>query len=96
MMKFIYPVVLHKTEEEGYQGYFPDLECCYASGNTLMDALDDAADAAFNWITVELEDPEGPEGQLAPVSDETTIDLKEGEIFRNVMVTIRLMEGWDE
>ena len=58
-----------------------------------MDALDDAADAAFNWITVELEDPEG---KLPSVSDETTIDLKDGEIFRNVMVTIRVMEGWDE
>ena len=92
-MKFIYPVVLRETKEHRYQGFFPDLEDCYASGDTLMDVLDDARDAAFNWITAELEDPEG---ELPSVSDETTIELKEEEMIRNILVNIRFRDGWDE
>ena len=43
-MKFIYPAVFSKTDDGSYQGYFPDLECCYAKGDTLEDAVDDAND----------------------------------------------------
>ena len=34
-MKFIYPAVIRKTEEGKFQASFPDLECCYAVGDTL-------------------------------------------------------------
>ena len=34
-MKFTYPAVFHKTEQGTYEGYFPDLACCYAKGDTL-------------------------------------------------------------
>lgn len=53
-MKFIYPAVFSKTDDGSYQGYFPDLECCYAKGDTLEDAVDDANEAAYNWICLEL------------------------------------------
>ena len=33
-MKFTYPAVFHKTEQGTYEGYFPDLACCYAKGDT--------------------------------------------------------------
>ena len=33
-MKFIYPAVFRKTENGTYHGFFPDLECCYADGDT--------------------------------------------------------------
>ena len=52
-MKFIYPAVFSKTDDGSYQGYFPDLECCYAKGDTLEDAVDDANEAAYNWISTE-------------------------------------------
>ena len=53
-MKFIYPAVFRKTENGTYHGFFPDLECCYADGDTLDDAIDNANEAAYNWISLEL------------------------------------------
>ena len=47
-MKFIYPAVFRKNESGGYDAYFPDLECCEASGDTLDDAIDNANEAARN------------------------------------------------
>ena len=44
-MKFIYPAIFRKTDEGSYQGFFPDLECCYAKGDTLEEAVDDANEA---------------------------------------------------
>ncbi|MDD3217703.1 MAG: type II toxin-antitoxin system HicB family antitoxin [Lachnospiraceae bacterium] len=92
-MKFIYPAVFHKNDEGTYEGYFPDLECCYAKGDTLDEAIDDANAAAYNWIEVELDDEEG---ELPRISDESDMDLKEGDIVRNICVTMRFHEGWDE
>ena len=54
-MKFIYPAVFKKKTDGGYAAYFPDLEFCEASGETLDDAIDNANEAARTWITVELE-----------------------------------------
>ena len=92
-MKFIYPAILHKDESGKYQAVFPDLECCTAEGDTLDDALDNAKDAAYNWIYAELMEDDM---DLPPVSDESDLDLKEGEIIRNILVNIRMYEGWDE
>ena len=55
-MKFVYPAVFRKHEDGTYHGYFPDLACCYAEGDTLEDAVDNANEAARTWIQVELED----------------------------------------
>ena len=46
-MKFIYPAVFRKTEN-GYHAFFPDLECCEASGDTLDDAIENANEACRN------------------------------------------------
>ena len=52
-MKFIYPAVFRRTENGGYRGYFPDLECCEAFGDTLDEAVENANAAAtgsrWNW-----------------------------------------------
>ena len=53
-MKFIYPAIFHKDEDGKYRGYFPDLEDCFAQGDTLDDAIEDANEAACNWISIEL------------------------------------------
>ena len=53
-MKFIYPAVFSKTDDGSYQGYFPDLECCYAKGDTLEDAVDDANEAAYNLSLIHI------------------------------------------
>ena len=92
-MKFTYPAVFHKTEQGTYEGYFPDLACCYAKGDTLDEALEDAIHSAYDWISLELteEEPDFP-----PVSDVADLGKSEGEIARNIAVNIRLFEGWDE
>lgn len=92
-MKFIYPAVFRKTEDGGYKGFFPDLACCEVKGDTLDEAVDNANEAAFNWITLELSEDET---ELPPVSDAADMDLEKGDIVRNILVNIRLMEGWDE
>lgn len=92
-MKFIYPAVFRHTEEGKYNAFFPDLECCEATGDTLDDAIDNANEAARNWITVELEEDEPV---LPYVSDPSDIPTEEGDIIRNISVNIRFYEGWDE
>lgn len=91
-MKFIYPAVFHQTETGGYTGYFPDLEGCAASGDTLEDAVNDAHDAAETWLSIELEE----ELPLPPITDAKDIPLKEGDVIRNICVTMRFNDGWDE
>ena len=57
-MKFMYPAVFRKNEDGTYNGYFPDLECCTSTGDTLDEAIENANEAAYNWITVELDEEE--------------------------------------
>ncbi len=92
-MKFIYPAVFHRTEKGTYKGYFPDLECCYGEGDTLDEAVENANEAACDWLLVELAEEE-PE--LPRITDVSDIPLKDGEVVRQISVNIRFYEGWDE
>ena len=92
-MKFIYPAVFRKTDIGTYKGFFPDLEDCFGEGDTLDEAIEEANAAAYNWSSLELDEDDC---QLPPVSDEDDLDLKEGDIVRNISVNIRFYEGWDE
>ena len=92
-MKFIYPAVFRKNEDGGYHAFFPDLECCEADGETLDDAIEKANEACRTWITVELEEDEPV---MPYVSDIEDIEMKDGDIVRNISVNIRFYEGWDE
>ena len=91
-MQFIYPAVFRQLAEGGYTGYFPDLEQCFAKGDTLDEVLNDAIAEARTWIQVELEDT----FELPSVTHPDDLDLKEGEFVRNIAVTVRLTDGWDE
>ena len=93
-MTFTYPAVFtpHK-EDKGFHAYFPDLECCYADGDTLDDAIDNANEATYNWISLELSEDDC---NLPSVSDKEDMELQEGDIVRNISVNIRFYEGWDE
>ena len=53
-MKFIYPAVFRKTETGTYQGFFPDLECCYAEGDTLDEAVEKANEAAYDLSLIHI------------------------------------------
>ena len=92
-MKFIYPAVFRKNATGTYEGFFPDLEDCQVTGDSLDDAIERANEAAFNWISVELSEDDG---ELPAVSDEDDMELQEGDIVRNISVNIRFYEGWDE
>ena len=91
-MQFIYPAVFSPKEGGGYKVYFPDLEQCFAEGDTLDEAIRDAIEAARAWIQVELEDT----FELPAVTDPKDLILKEEEFIRNIAPTIRLTDGWDE
>ena len=54
-MTFTYPAVItpHK-DDDGFHIVFPDLELCEGDGPDLEDALDDAREAAYNWLMLEL------------------------------------------
>ena len=91
-MQFIYPAVFSKREDGGYHAYFPDLDQCYAEGDTLDEVLYNAIEEARSWIQVELEDT----FELPPVTHPEDIVLKEGEFIRHIAVIIRLRDGWDE
>ena len=92
-MKFIYPAVFRKTDNGTYKGFFPDLEDCFGEGETLDEAIEEANAAAYNWISLELDEDDC---QLPPVSDADDLELEEGDIVRNISVNIRFYEGWDE
>ena len=92
-MKFLYPAVFSKTESGKYKAHFPDLECCYAEGDTLDEAIDNANEAAYNWLSLELSEEDC---ELPTVSDEGDMDLEEGDIVRTICVNVRFYEGWDE
>ncbi len=92
-MTFIYPAVFtpHK-DGKGYHAYFPDLECCEADGPDLEDAIENAREAAGNWIMVELEEEEC---DLPFSSHEDDIVLEEGQFIRRISVTIKLLPDND-
>ena len=92
-MKFIYPAVFTPDSQGGYNAFFPDLEGCIASGQSLDDAIENANEAATQWLTVELAE-ETP--IIPPVSDPGDIPLSGGQILRNIQVNYRFYEGWDE
>ncbi len=92
-MTFIYPAVFtpHK-EGKGYHARFPDLECCEADGPDLEDAIENARDAAYNWLWAELEEEE-PE--LPEVSHVEDMELDEKSFVRQLMIVVKLLPDND-
>ena len=78
--------------DSGFHAFFPDLESCEADGPDLEDAIENARDAAHNWIQVELDEFEG---DLPFASHEEDIVLKEGQFIRKISVTIKLLPDSD-
>ena len=92
-MTFIYPAVFTPHEDgKGYHAEFPDLEGCAADGPDLEDPIDNAKEAAYNWIFVELEE-EDP--QLPEVSHVEDMEIPEGSFVRQLMITVKLLPDND-
>lgn len=93
IMTFVYPaIVTPKEDGTGYHAHFPDLECCEADGADLEDAVENARDAAYNWICVELEDDGCDLPAQTSVED---IRLEKGSQVRMISVTIKLLPDND-
>ena len=92
-MKLYYPAVLRKRGDGFFEARFPDLEGCFAAADTLNDCLEEANAAALNWIETELMEFDG---ELPAVSDISDLELSEGEFVRNMSLTLRLTDGWEE
>ncbi|MCI8837681.1 MAG: type II toxin-antitoxin system HicB family antitoxin [Hungatella sp.] len=92
-MTFIYPAVFTPNKEgPGYHAWFPDLEGCAAEGPDLEDTMDNAREAAYNWICVELEEENA---DLPEVSHEEDLELEEGSFVRQMMIVVKLMPDND-
>lgn len=91
-MTFTYPAVFtpHK-DDNGYHAEFPDLECCGADGADLEDTIDEAKEAAYNWLALELE--EG--GEFPETTHIEDMELPEGSFAKNLMVRIKLLPDND-
>ena len=91
-MKFIYPAVFTPAPE-GFVATFPDLTGCTAKGSNLDEAIENAHEAALEWINIELSEDEP---MMPGVSEPDEIDLPEGGILRFIAVTYRFYDGYDE
>ena len=82
-MTFTYPAVFtpHKNGK-GYEADGPDLE----------DAIENARDAACNWITVEMEEFDSDLPFSTHVED---IKLEEGQLVKMISVRIKLLPDND-
>lgn len=81
-MKLIYPAIFTPFDDgNGYTVEVPDLPGCVTEGDSMIEAIDMAQDAASGWILGELE-----EGNSYPAaSDHTAITAPEGS-FVNLIV----------
>lgn len=81
-MKLIYPAIFTPFDDNnGYTVVVPDLPGCVTEGDSMVEAIDMAQDAASGWILGELE-----EGNSYPAaSDHKSIDVPEGS-FVNLIV----------
>ena len=92
-MTFTYPAVFvpHK-DDKGYHVEFPDLEGCQAEGPDLEDAVENARDAAYNWLMVEIEEETYEFPSQTHVED---MDLPQGAFVKQSRVTVKLMPDND-
>ncbi len=96
-MRFIYPAVIRKINENQYHAELPDLATCEADGDSLDDCIRNCNLAAYDWIDLEMheDDPE-----LPPATDledlEETYHSDSDVYVRNILTIYRMREGWDE
>lgn len=92
-MKYKYPAIVNQYEENRFEAYFPDLEGCSVSGTSMMDVIDEARQAAKDWIEVELEDPNG-NLPLPTLAEDIT--LTEHQTICQIIVNVNVVGGWTE
>lgn len=92
-MTFVYPAVFTPHEDDGgYHAFFPDLDGCEADGPDLEDAVENAREAALNWVTVEMDEFDG---DLPFASHESEIPLKDGQLVKMISMRVKLLPDND-
>ena len=92
-MTFTYPAVfVPHGEDAGFDVEFPDLEGCRAVGPDLEDAVENARDAAYNWLMVEIEDETYEFPAQSHVED---IPLPPDAFIKQIRVTVKLIPDND-
>jgi len=92
-MTFVYPAVFTpKKDGKGYDAYFPDLECCEAEGPDLEDAVENAREAAYNWLYLEVEEQTYDFPAQSHIED---MELEEGAFVKQIMVIVKIMPDND-
>lgn len=83
-MKTAYPAIVH-AEEGGFWVEFPDLEGCFSDGETMADAISNAADALGGYLCSMMD----REIEIPAASDVKEIDA--GSDFMTIIVTDPLL-----
>lgn len=73
-MKYVYPAIFTQ-EENGYSVSFPDIENCFTSGETLVEAYEMAQDA----LSLMLWDMEDDKKEIASPSPISSMALQNGQ-----------------
>ena len=82
-MKLVYPAYFSPlTEQDGYCVTMPDLKGCVTQGNSLVESIEMAIDAASGWILDELEDG----NKIPQPSDISAIAIENKGDFVNMLV----------
>ena len=82
-MKLIYPAIFTPYfDEGGYDVTFPDLPNCTAFGDSLEEAIENAADQASRCILTLMENGE----DVPPASDHSEIEIDDPDDFLNYTV----------
>ncbi len=93
-MTFVYPAIFTPHENDsGYHVTFPDLEGCWGDGADLEDAIDDAKDAEYNWLELQMDEEWGGDIPKASLAEE--IEVPEGCLVKNLMVRVKLLPDSD-
>ncbi|MBR1529338.1 MAG: type II toxin-antitoxin system HicB family antitoxin [Oscillospiraceae bacterium] len=84
-MKLVYPVCVYPGDVSGYTVTVPDLPGCVTEGKDIVEALEQAVDAASGWVLDELQD-----GKPAPpASDVASIKADE---YANGFVSVVILD----
>ena len=83
-MKFIYPAVFRPTEDKKYNAFFRILPAVKPTVTRWMMPSKNANAAAYDWI-FHTELLWNLRESFLPVSDESDLELQEGDVVRNIL-----------
>lgn len=84
-MKYVYPVCIYPGDVSGYTVIVPDLPGCITEGETIVEALEMATDAASGWILDELES-----GKKAP--EPSAVEKISATDYENGFVSVIMID----